>query len=153
MLFIYGWFFFFLKVFINIIILICCILHHGKENFYRDWVDCLNKILCFNVFEGYNENNILFITNMWVFRIIFNIFFSTLFTTSVFIYNETYIKGRKIKKVFYFFYIGIMFLFQFIFFFLQILMNIIYMTFIIIDRDLEGLYDILKRRNNEFFNL
>ena len=152
---IYLWMvFFFLKVFINIIILICCILHHGKENFYREWVDCLNKILCFNVFEDYNQNNILFITKKWVFRIIFNIFFSTLFTTSLFIYRETTydIKGRKIKKVFYFFYIGIMFLFQFIFFFLQILMNIIYMTLIIIDRGLESLYDVLKRRNNEFFS-
>ena len=156
MLFIYGWFFFFLKVFINIIILICCILHHGKENFYREWVDCLNKILCFNVFEDYNQNNILFITKKWVFRIIFNIFFSTLFTTSVFIYNKTayYInrRKRKIKKVFYFFYIGIMFLLQFIFFFYQILTNIIYMTLIIIDRGLESLYDVLKRRNNEFFS-
>jgi hypothetical protein len=144
--------FFFLKVFINIIILICCILHHGKENFYREWVDCLNKILCFNVFEDYNQNNILFITKKWVFRIIFNIFFSTLFTTSVFIYKEiSYsINRRKIKKIFYFFYIGIMFLLQFIFFFYQILTNIIYMTLIIIDRDLEDLYDKLKRRNNEF---
>ncbi len=153
MLFIYGWFFFFLKVVINIIILICCILHHGKENFYREWVDCLNKILCFNVFEDYNQNNILFITKKWVFRIIFNIFFSTLFATSVYIYNgiNIYIKKRKVEIVIYFFYILDMFLLQFIFFFLQILMNIIYMIFIIIDRNLKYLYDRLKQRNNEFF--